>query len=978
MDRGGTITWILDADDAAFLRSMLRAREESKRTARVVNRNLKDTDSELEKLRKKISITANVARDFQTVMMGFNMTSFIAGVVAAGAAVIELSGAVIAAAGSVVALPGIFASVGASAATTRVALIGLEDAFKAVLDNDPEKLAEAMKKLSPAAKEFVTAFDKVNDLFKPVQQAIQQKFFENLGKEMLDTATVSMPVLRRGMESVAIATNGLLREVARVAREPFFQGFIAKVLDTTAQSTKTLTGAVEPLTVALTGLVQVGLPYTNMLADFIVKQSQLAAAYVSSQKGQEQLTNVINIGLDALQKIFELAGALSGVLVSLFQLSNKEGLSFIGTVTEALNKFNEFLKSAEGQEKFSTLFKVSNEILTAAIDVIARVGKVVLDLFDAIDKLPGPMREFVINLAATGIVMAPIIGYATTLGVSLRALFLSMGAGVRTIIGIVNGLRAMGAAFMFAQAGATAIQGGAFVQMGVIFSNILNVMRTVWVFISSQFIPALIRLGAAWLVAIGPIGWIAIAIAAVVAAFVWLWNNVEGFRNFWIDTWNTISNFVNTAVTNIIEYFKPLTDTITTIFNGIKDTATTVINSVVDIFKGPIDTIGKEWEKIRTAFDTAINPIKTTVEGIIGEITKKFDELKTTIQPMIDTIKKVFDDLVNTIKPVVDEITKFITQSKELQLVLNILGGILLAVVIAPLAILAAAILIIIGVVVGIGLAILFVVAKFLEFANYVISGKMWEDFKNVISGVGQWFSDRFNDALNFIYGIFAGIGKWFEDRYNDIKNVFAGIGKWFSDKFNDVKTGIENKFNEVVKWVGDVPKNIVAALGNVGNLLKDAGKSIIDGFFNGLKESYKKVTDFVGGIADWIAKNKGPLNYDKRLLEPAGNAIMEGLFSGLDDGFGKVQNLVSSMGGNLSDTFQSSLGQFGDRSFSASVNGNMTGDPQLAPASIGAQDMPSQSGTSNGVQVNQYNTVNTEIDMDQVIRDMTWELGRA
>lgn len=37
-----------------------------------------------------------------------------------------------------------------------------------------------------------------------------------------------------------------------------------------------------------------------------------------------------------------------------------------------------------------------------------------------------------------------------------------------------------------------------------------------------------------------PIGLIILGIAALVAGFIWLWNNVEGFRNFWIMVWDAI------------------------------------------------------------------------------------------------------------------------------------------------------------------------------------------------------------------------------------------------------------------------------------------------------------------------------------------------------------------------------------------------------------------------------------------------------
>ncbi|WP_425234053.1 hypothetical protein, partial [Streptococcus suis] len=57
---------------------------------------------------------------------------------------------------------------------------------------------------------------------------------------------------------------------------------------------------------------------------------------------------------------------------------------------------------------------------------------------------------------------------------------------------------------------------------------------------------------------------------------------------------------------------------------------------------------------------------------------------------------------------------------------------------------------------------------------------------------------------------------------------------------------------------------------------ISGAGRAIMDGFLGGLKSAWEGVKSFVGGIAGWIAKNKGPISYDRVLLKPAGLAIMQ------------------------------------------------------------------------------------------------------
>ena len=52
-----------------------------------------------------------------------------------------------------------------------------------------------------------------------------------------------------------------------------------------------------------------------------------------------------------------------------------------------------------------------------------------------------------------------------------------------------------------------------------------------------------------------PIGLIVGAIGALVAAFVYLWNTSDGFRNFWIELWNNIKEFTGTAIETIKNFF---------------------------------------------------------------------------------------------------------------------------------------------------------------------------------------------------------------------------------------------------------------------------------------------------------------------------------------------------------------------------------------------------------------------------------------
>ena len=66
-----------------------------------------------------------------------------------------------------------------------------------------------------------------------------------------------------------------------------------------------------------------------------------------------------------------------------------------------------------------------------------------------------------------------------------------------------------------------------------------------------------------------PIALVVAAIAALVAAFVLLWNNCEGFRNFWINLWETIKHAASVAWEAICSFFVAAWEAIKVAWSGV-------------------------------------------------------------------------------------------------------------------------------------------------------------------------------------------------------------------------------------------------------------------------------------------------------------------------------------------------------------------------------------------------------------------------
>jgi hypothetical protein len=116
-----------------------------------------------------------------------------------------------------------------------------------------------------------------------------------------------------------------------------------------------------------------------------------------------------------------------------------------------------------------------------------------------------------------------------------------------------------------------------------------------------------------------PIGIIIALIAALVAAFVVLWNKSEAFRNFFIAMWEGIKTAV-TAVgqfftTTLPSFFSAAWEKIKSIFSGVAQFFTRIFTGVVDIFRNIGTKVG---ETISGAFKAVVNAVLSGVEKVLN------------------------------------------------------------------------------------------------------------------------------------------------------------------------------------------------------------------------------------------------------------------------------------------------------------------------------------------------------------------------
>ena len=394
-------------------------------------------------------------------------------------------------------------------------------------------------------------------------------------------------------------------------------------------------------------------------------------------------------------------------------------------------------------------------------------------------------------------------------------------------------------------------------------------------------------LGSAFSLLTSPIGLIVVAIGLLVGAFVYLWNTNEEFRNKVIEIWNAILDFLLPIIETIKTFIMDTWNAISTWWaenqEGIKNTIMNTWNAIVEFLMPIVQAIA--------------DFIKETWEVLSSWWSENQEAMKETVDTVWNAIKSIFDSVVTLITGIVEAGLEQIRQFWDRW------GAAITAIV---------------------QVAWAFISSLFTGTLNNILTvvSTVITQIKNIFQFAMDFIKNLVNTVLAFIRGDWDGVLSGIKGMVGSFKEY---VGSTFENLMNTAKNLVQNGIDAI--------SGFFDKLWDID--LSGAGRAIIDGFLRGLKSAYEGVKDFIGGIASWIAENKGPISYDKKLLIGAGQAIMQGLDRGLTDKFKDVQRNVSSMAGSIADavTDASAMGNNLNNALASSVGGNynMTANGQLS-----------------------------------------------
>jgi phage-related protein len=614
-----------------------------------------------------------------------------------------------------------------------------EDAFNSALANTnsySEREALVRQTLNGLYENAANIYERNNQALLNYNQSQA-----NLDRTIANTAQYTVPlmtalnnlastlltVLKPALETVAAVLIVFVQWISAAAQ--FVGSFFGMFGDEGKKSTESVAKGVEQIKAGTSGV-----------SDGFNKATKAAEKLKKTTMGFDEL-NIVSSGSTSAASDGATGGGGSGAgAISIPTLDSNFEMPDMGDFQKTVDKV---------RKKMEGILVLAG--LTAAAILGWKIGNFINDL----KTVEGAMDAFVskiktaggaLMIAAGAILLIQGYSDAWANGIDWEN-FALMLSGIALIVG------GLALAFGPVAAGIGAIAGGiALVVVGIKDwaenGYSLEAVLTILAGVIAVVVGVCLAFNAALLA--NPITWIIIAIAALVAAFVVLWNECEGFRNFWIAVWEKAKELFASFVRSI----QPL------------------IDAIVGAFKEAWELIKVIWNNyLVPLFEAAWKAIKAVWDAVKPYFAAIWEGIKKVFSVVVDVLGSYFKAAWEVIKAVWDVVVSYFTMIWEnIKLVFKVVKDVLSG--------------------------------NFKDawegikqiFSNFVGFFKdAWDGVKRVFAAVGTFFSDIFTDAWNGIKKIFARVGTFFQGVWDTIKGIFAKVGSTIGNAISDAVKGAIN-----------------------------------------------------------------------------------------------------------------------------------------------------------------------------------------
>ena len=622
-------------------------------------------------------------------------------------------------------------------------------------------------------------------------------------QQMCDTLPTVLNLAAAGGMELATASDMVTDAMSALGMETSDADVMVDQMAKTASSTNT---SVEQLG---EGILKIGATARSIKGGTAELNTALGILANNGIKGAEGGTHLRNVILSLQEGCENGAIAVGDMSVQIYDAEGN-----MRSLNDILGDMNTAMDGMTAEEKNNIISKIFNKTDLASVNaLLANTGDTWDDLQDSITNSAGAAQQMadtqLDNLQGQlTLLKSALEGLAISIGQILMPYIKSIVSHIQSFVDWLNNLDERTQKIIVTVALVVAAIGPVLIIVGKVISSVGTIMTIIPKIVSLMGTVKTAMAGLNATMAANPIGLIITAIGLLVAAFIYLWNNCEGFREFWINLWEKVKEIAVTVWNAIKDFFvsvwEAISGTFTTVvtairdflssaWEGIKNTVTTVMNAIHTV----ISTV---WNAIKTVFETIFNAIKTVV-------TTYFNIYKTIIETVLNVIKTVVTTVMNAIKTVITTVWNAIKTAVE-----TVVNAIKTAVTTA-------------------WNAISTTTSTIFNTVKTVIS-TVWNAIKTAVTPIVNAIHTAITTAWNAVKTTTSTV---FNAVKSVVTSVWNGIKTAIMNVVNTIKSGITNGFNAIKSTVSNIVNGIKNTISNVFNTIW----STVSGIVNKLKSVF-------------------------------------------------------------------------------------------------------------------------------------------
>ena len=368
--------------------------------------------------------------------------------------------------------------------------------------------------------------------------------------------------------------------------------------------------------------------------------------------------------------------------------------------------------------------------------------------------------------------------------------------------------------------------------------------------------------------AANPIGLVVAVIAALVTAFILLWNNCEGFRNFFISMWEGMKSaasaaweFIKSAADTAISALRSGWDSFISFFSGLWDSITSFASSA--------------WEAITSAATSVINGLVNGWNSFISFFTGLWNSVTSFLSTTWQTIQNV------------------------------VTVGLML-----------------IGEIISAAVQIILLPWQFIwqNCSQYIIAA--WETIKTAVSTAINWVSNTIQTVFNAVYAFISSVWNSIVTAITNFANAILNVVKTIWNQIRSVTTTVFNAVSSVVSTIWNAiktliqnsvntTKNIVTtvwnAISSVTSTVFNAVKNVATTVWNAIRTTIQNVLNAVRNVVTtvWNAISSVTSSVFNTIRNIATN-IWNGIRSAIQSAVDSARSIVSGVWNSISSTTSS------------------------------------------------------------------------